>query len=362
VTPSGTWADTNPSTLRFWTLIEDGGGTITGVAYEPAHPELPQYLSGSRSGVDVSLTYRGIVMTSHMTTCHQIQFSAVGLIPPKIARQRYEYCGDGTIQAPVETCDDGNLTNGDGCDVDCLDPPPASTTSSTSSTSTTTTSTSSPSASTTSTTLDEGLRSFQCYDARSASATTQSAMGLVDTFGSQMVGLTGARAVCAPADEDAHPSGNPAHLTAYQLRAPGFEKVRNRHVETALGEVVVDVVKPQWLLLPSGSSGTPTDPDHFTCYKVKRSRGAAKFVKQTGVGIDTPYETTTVDVLKPLRLCVPTNVDGGAPGAESHPDELLCYRIRGSKLAATSVALQNDLGAGTYELRKRLELCLPTVP
>jgi hypothetical protein len=61
-------------------------------------------------------------------------------------------------------------------------------------------------------------------------------------------------------------------------------------------------------------------------------------------------------------LCVPTNVAGAAPGAEAHPDQLLCYRIRGSKPTATSVALENELGAGTYELRKRLELCLPTVP
>ena len=30
------------------------------------------------------------------------------------------FCGDGSIQAGVETCDDGNLIDGDGCDTNCM--------------------------------------------------------------------------------------------------------------------------------------------------------------------------------------------------------------------------------------------------
>ena len=74
------------------------------------------------------------------------------------------------------------------------------------------------------------------------------------------------------------------------------------------------------------------------------------------------HEATTVDVLRPLRLCVPTDVAGTDPGAGEHPDQLLCYRIRGSRFAPTSVSLENELGAGSYALRKRLELCLPAAP
>lgn len=29
-------------------------------------------------------------------------------------------CGDGTLEGPIETCDDGNTTSGDGCDAACL--------------------------------------------------------------------------------------------------------------------------------------------------------------------------------------------------------------------------------------------------
>jgi cysteine-rich repeat protein len=33
---------------------------------------------------------------------------------------KYEYCGDGVVQAPLgEQCDDGGYRNGDGCDMFC---------------------------------------------------------------------------------------------------------------------------------------------------------------------------------------------------------------------------------------------------
>ena len=348
---TGTWQRDFLGDITVYTIVEDGSGGLSGVSYPADNPAGIMALSGSRSGVDVAMNLGSGPLTAVMTSCDALPLTG-GLQPPQLVRLRDSYCGDGTIDAPDEECDDGNLANGDGCDVDCQDPPPVPTTSSTTSTST---------SSTTSTTL--ALRSFQCYGARPASATSVSGLSLGDTFGTQVVDLTGAKAVCAPADEDTNPSGNPAHLIAYQIKAPPFTRLPGYHAETALGEVIVDVVKPQWLVVPSGSAGTPANPHHFTCYKVKRTRGTPAFVKQTGVGIDTPYEATAVDVLRPLRLCMPTDVAGTDPGAAAlGGTQLVCYRARGSSLAATNVSLENELAAGSYDLRKRLELCLPTVP
>jgi hypothetical protein len=44
--------------------------------------------------------------------------------------------------------------------------------------------------------------------------------------------------------------------------------------------------------------------------------------------VETQFETVEVDVRRPRELCAPADKNGENPGAENHPDHLLCYDIK----------------------------------
>src|SRR5262249_56436284 len=92
-------------------------------------------------------------------------------------------------------------------------------------------------------------------------------------------------------------------------------KVALRMVGHQFGMTVLDVVRPDILLVPTLKTlvlpGPPalTQPtiDHFQCYKVKPTPGAPKFQKILGVKVDDQFGTATLDLLKPALLCAPAN-------------------------------------------------------
>ena len=138
-------------------------------------------------------------------------------------------------------------------------------------------------------------------------------------------------------------------------------------VSNQFGDITVDVVKPARLLVPSSKSlAGPPAPlaspiDHFTCYKVKRSRGSARFAK-VSVSIETQFETVTLDVTKPLRLCAPTNKNDEAPGTENNLGHLLCYRVHAQTgFPSTAVFVNNQFGQQHYVLSQRREFCVPSL-
>ena len=52
---SGTWLDT--SILFRWSILEDGAGNFSGVAYPPASPGGPLQFTGTRAGRDVTFAF-----------------------------------------------------------------------------------------------------------------------------------------------------------------------------------------------------------------------------------------------------------------------------------------------------------------
>jgi hypothetical protein len=148
--------------------------------------------------------------------------------------------------------------------------------------------------------------------------------------------------------------------------------VFNQEIVNQFGTTFVDVVRPTALLVPSGKSlvGPPASAsaflDHFTCYKVRRSRGTAKFQRVPGVKVEDqffpPPTGALVDVIKPTMLCAPTNKNGENPGAEDHPDHLLCYKVRGGGgLKFLDVFINNQFGQQTYQLKQRRQFCVPSL-
>lgn len=142
------------------------------------------------------------------------------------------------------------------------------------------------------------------------------------------------------------------------------------------GPLVVDTIKPDRLLVPTAKDLAapiaPPDPeahdvDHFTCYTVKVSPGAPRFVPLRGVAvIDQFAQPRVVDLDKPTRLCL-------AAGKNDEPVKdlsarLMCYR---AKLAVTvppqpkhvkvpGIFISNQFGPGQVDTVKEDEFCVPS--
>ncbi len=129
------------------------------------------------------------------------------------------------------------------------------------------------------------------------------------------------------------------------------------HVVNQCDDVVVDVVKPVSLLVPTAKSLTePVDPpgmlhhnlEHFLCYQAKAQ---TKLPKGIQVDVADQFQTRRYDLLKVTKVCNAVDKAGtpvilagpqkGAakpitPAVRTTPDQhLVCYQVkRASKLIA----------------------------
>src|SRR5262245_63454937 len=151
------------------------------------------------------------------------------------------------------------------------------------------------------------------------------------------------------------------HLVAYGLKAPRFTKRLNLTVSDQFGTLQLDAIRPDFLMVPASKDGVPQqDPlDHFQCYKAKRSRGAPKFTKRT-VSVAIQFEgPTSLQVIKPTRLCAPANKNVEDPTAPQHPDHLLCYKVKGARIMAGDHTIADQFGTASLEVIRREVLCVP---
>jgi hypothetical protein len=219
---------------------------------------------------------------------------------------------------------------------------------------------------------------FSCYKAAyapgAAHFTAMTGVSMVDTFGSSTVTVVKPRFLCAPTDkngEDPSAPSDPDHLTDFLVkRSTPFTTVPALHVTDQFGSHTIDVKKPYTLQVPSAKSlsttpAAPTNPavDHFQCYKMKVTSGTAKFVPVTGVTAQDQFGTITVEVKKPTRFCAPVDKNGEAPGAETHPDYLMCYQVKQTSLPkfapVSPLFVNHQFGPETFTAQKPMELCIP---
>jgi hypothetical protein len=117
-------------------------------------------------------------------------------------------------------------------------------------------------------------------------------------------------------------------------------------------------------MVPTAKDGVALAPppgDHFTCYKVRRSRGTAKFVP-VSVSVADQLQTVTETLTKPIRLCAPANKNNENPGAQNHPDHLLCYKTKTQTQFGDVVKpIDNQFGQSSLRLIHRRELCVPSL-
>jgi len=328
---------------------------------------------------------------------HFVALLTVAAVPVLAAPAWAQVCGNSIVEPPEECDPPGSISCPSGspggafqaCGADCTCPAAAQ------------------------------LDHFQCYDGLARPSIEVRGVTLVDQFGTLMVDAFGPTDLCAPAnkdDEDPTAPDHPGHLASYDIRGAGrFKPIKDQLVVNQFGSVTLDVIKPTSLLVPTAKSLTgPPSPlgaflDDFACYKVEPSRhngnddengndqggfqGQGEDAQngndhrgfrqgfqgqgeddQNGQGendgngshgstvtVETQFETVQVDVRRPRELCAPADKNGENPGAENHPDHLLCYDIKSRQmLQDRDTFLNNQFGQQRFEVRGRDLLCVPS--
>ncbi len=206
-------------------------------------------------------------------------------------------------------------------------------------------------------------RRFQCYEIHRP-VMNLAGVSVVDAVGASTVTVKRAKRICAPADVDgADPTAplDPGHLTYYTLRQTSPFAKAKATVTNDLGTSVVTLAKVDRLLVPTAKSliappgplATPIDA--FKCYRVTTAKQRA-----TGLAVSDQFGSITVDVKKPLHLCLAASVDGTAiptPGAS-----VMCYQVRGSRPAAPPpmVYTHDAYGPDQYGFFGPRDLCFPS--
>jgi hypothetical protein len=212
------------------------------------------------------------------------------------------------------------------------------------------------------------LNHFQCYEVHAPKMSVPG-ITLDDQFGPGVVELKKPKRLCNPADkngEDPTAPGDPDHLTGYKIKqtSPRFARLNGVTVRNQFGTIVVDVVKPDLVLVPSAKSlAGPPGPlsppviEHFKCYKVKGARVEAS------VTVRDQFTTQRLDVKKPLKLCVPADKNG--EGIFDASQNLMCYKVRAASPAerftgAGTVFVNNQFGDDSFGVYRPTELCVPS--
>ena len=286
-----------------------------------------------------------------LTTTALFASLSVETMAPRIAWAQPSSCGNGFLD-PGEDCD---LTSPSGAFCQ----PPAVCTSSCDCVFVVPTTT----PTTTSTTTTTEPEHQQCYEIKPA-AFNGPTVTAQDQFGTVSLPLIFPHRLCAPVDKNQEGINDPTeHLTGYKTRAV-FSKRLNHTVVNQFGTLQVDIIRPDMFMVPTAKNGVPIalpTGDHFTCYKVKRSRGTPKFVKQT-VTVQDQFQSASELVIKPVRLCCPANKNGEDPTAPSHLGHILCYKAKSqTKFGTLVVQIDNQFGPDQVTVIHRRELCVPTL-
>ena len=295
-------------------------------------------------------------------------------------------CGDSVLESPEEcdpplsvSCPPGSPAGAFLlCLGDCTCPTLTTTTTSTTSTttSTTTTTTIAPCGGD----LDACLDDLTLYRVRvspgTADFTLIAGVTLVDQLENVTATVLRQHSLGTPSNKNAEGVVDPStHVVAYTLKRQAPKHIQRTaiRVTNQLGEVHVDTIKPDLLLVPSAKNlltpppppnPTATNLDHYKCYRVRVTSGTPKFAKGTTVGVSDQFETTRLlSLVKPRHLCIP--VDKNGEGIKNPQAHYLCYTAKPAVTAqkhtrVSNIRVNNQFGPLTLDTAKESEFCIPS--
>lgn len=180
-------------------------------------------------------------------------------------------------------------------------------------------------------------------------------------------------ALLNPADKDGGGIFDPdTHLVSYKVKGPEFDKVENVLVENQFGQFVVDVKKPDRLLVPASKSligpfsppppdNSTHDVDHFLCYQIEDDDDDNLGILISVV--DQFNQPKLFDVKKPRRFCNP--VDKNGEGIKNPQTHLMCFSVRRARgepkhERIDGIFVNDQFGPGQVRTKKERELCVPS--
>lgn len=201
---------------------------------------------------------------------------------------------------------------------------------------------------------------------------------LIDRFGVHSAWVKKPERLCAPTNKNGEDPGapsHPVHLESYPFHymQTTFLGAEGLLVEDQFGINAVNVVKADWLFVPTTKQLTPLPPplapddppvDHFICYRIKPYLGGNfPWIPPTpapAVSVVDQFASWNVR-LRARWFCTPVNKIGEDPSAPMHPDQLTCYQIKMPlQLVNQQVWIANQFGNGHQEVNKRQVLCVPS--
>jgi hypothetical protein len=209
---------------------------------------------------------------------------------------------------------------------------------------------------------------FQCYEIDRRPFPIIQNVLIDDHFGTTIATLGRPARFCNPADkrdEDPTAPGDPDHLTGYRIEGStaSFTRVEGVQVLNQFGSIFVDMIRPEFLLVPTAKDileqpPPPIEPaiDHFKCYRVGRGRE-----RQRGIKVVDQFGQLTIDVKKPIRLCVPASKND--EGILDPLGYLMCYRVRSRPprpLFSGPFFTADQFGENTRHVTRATELCVPS--
>jgi len=208
---------------------------------------------------------------------------------------------------------------------------------------------------------------LQCHQIRAAKGQPKFApreVVITDRFGTVTATTKNARTLCNPADTGLGIATDPAaRLLCHDSKEPKRETpdLTELTLRDVYGDITLVPVKPLRLCLPAEVDGVEaTAPlEAYRCYRARTKAGTTPFTPRA-VTVEDAFGTRIGTLTKPTELCLPAGVDGGSP---THPERaLVCYRVDGASTPFTSIDLTAETQLGLQALTARPLLPVVCVP
>jgi Disintegrin len=215
------------------------------------------------------------------------------------------------------------------------------------------------------------LDDFDCFKAATAKGTAKfgsRSLALADRFENETVEVVKPRLLCAPSDSGQDIIDPAIHLEVYRIKqAVPHVRRTNILVTNALGQLHVDTIKPEFLLVPTAKDplSPPAEPnptnnvDHFKCYHVRTTPGTERLPRGLTVSLSDQFITSLVELKGPRHLCTP--VDKAGEGIKNPANHLLCYKSKSViRPGKQTFFTRNQFGPEQLTVIKHGEYCVPS--
>ena len=165
-----------------------------------------------------------------------------------------------------------------------------------------------------------------------------------------------------------HAGGDPVHFVLYATEphegAPKFIKFGPVHLADQFGAGDYEVTKATNLGVPADKNGGGilNAETHLREFAIKQTSGTS-FEKRSGIRVTNQCNDVLIEVVKPVSLMVPSSKrlvpPAGPVPTASGTNHFLCYQAKAKLPKGMQVDVTDQFQSRRYDLKKLTKLCLP---